>query len=124
MLTDALAVEALVEKNPLRVAGLEVDPVADAAFRGKECVLLSWACDVAWAFFFVLVELFPVGAMPLILQPGFDFRGEVGGAGRDDPAVGKGIEKNAGEAIAIAIDQAEGVGILIERVGSFFKRNL
>ena len=124
MLSDALSVEALVEEDPLGVACLEVDPVADAAFRSEECVLLRWPCDVAWAFFFVLVELFPIGAVPLLLEPRFDFSWKVGGASRDDPAVGEGVEKYAGEGIAISIHQAQGVGFGIQDGGSFLKRIL
>ncbi len=68
-LANPLAVEALVEKDPLGVTGLKVDLVTDAGLGGGECFVLFRSSDVARTFFLVLVETFPIGAVVLSCEP-------------------------------------------------------
>lgn len=78
---NTLSVQTLVEENALGVAGMKVDLVADTAFRGDKWAFLNRSGDVGWAYFFVLIELFPVGAMTLISQPATHFVGQMRTAG-------------------------------------------
>ena len=104
------------------IARLKVDLVADGAFGGNEWLVLLGAADVSGAFFFVLIEPFPVGAMALGGEPMANIIRKVMAAGGDDPAIGKGFQKDFRQAIAVAIDQSQGIGVRAEDSGALLNR--
>ena len=73
-------------------------------------------------FFLVLVEGLPIAGMSLGFEPFTDCGGELFAGGRDQPVLGEGFENDAGQAIALAIDQAQGVGVCVENGAPFGER--
>ena len=110
-LADALAVVALVEEDALGVAGLEADLEAEAVLADDEGFVLFRAAEVLGGFLFVLIEFLPIDRFAGFVEPGAEGRGDVGGLGGEDPAVGERFEVDSREGIACAVDEAVGVGI-------------
>ena len=87
--TDSLAVEALIEENPLGISGLKIQQVINPAFLNGECLVLPWSRNVRGVRFFVLVELLPINSaalIPLPLEPCQHLRVDFTRCGRNQPA--------------------------------------
>ena len=109
--SNAESVVALIEENPLGVAGLEADLVTQSVLADHERFVLRGAGEVGGGLLFVLVELLPVDGFFGLLQPGAKGPGEVVGGGGKEPVVGEGFQIRAGEPVALAVDDAQGTGI-------------
>ena len=70
-------------------------------------------------FLLVLVEPLPITGNTLVAEPLADLRRELRAGGCDQPAAGVGLQNQPGQAVAAAVDEADGVGFRSEQAGAF-----
>ena len=121
---DFGAVVALVEENALRIARLERDFGGLAVFEDQEGLGHFRPREVRRRFFLVLVELLPITGNVLVADPFADLRGEMAVAGRNQPAASVGFKDQAGQSVAAAIDEADGVRLWAEEMRALGDRVL